>query len=235
MCAHRLALLVLFLPLLPACHKKPPAVAETPPPMQSPNVAPTVALRPTYELNGRPITAGTGFLIRDKSGKTYYLTAVHVMDESEWRHVASVSLSTMGGEVVGTLQPPAIVHIGAPFDKASAASDLVIAEAPVEKGTPVPIGTEDPKRNEWVWVAGMEMGRRGSGRFFRCTVVDGDSNGITLKQFDEFELRGFSGAPLLNAKGEVVGIVLGGKSTTVLCSKTSVLRQRITQAGIQLP
>jgi S1-C subfamily serine protease len=233
--AHQLVWLALCLPLLPACHKRPPAVAETPPPMQSPNVSPTVALRPTYDLKGRPITAGTGFLVRDKSGKTYYLTAVHVMDETEWRQVASVSLSTMGGEVVGNLQPPALVHVGVAFDKASAASDLVIVQAPVEKGTPVPIGTEDPKRNEWVWVAGMEMGRRGSGRLFRCTVIDGDSNGITLKQFDEFDLRGFSGAPVLNAKGEVVGILLGGKSTTVLCSKTSVLRQRIAQAGIQLP
>jgi hypothetical protein len=233
--AHKLVWLVLLLPLLPACKKKIPAVAETAPPMQSPDVSPTVALRPTYELKGRPITAGTGFLVRDKSGKTYYLTAVHVMDETEWRQVASVSLATMGGEAVGNLQPPALVHVGVPFDRASAASDLVVIEAPLEKGTPVPIGTEDPKRNEWLWVAGMEMGRRGSGRLFRCKVTDGDSNGITLQQFDEFELRGFSGAPLLNAKGEVVGIVLGGKSTTVLCSKTSTLRQRITQAGIQLP
>ena len=233
--AHKLAWLVLLLPLLPACKKKIPAVAETAPPMESPNVPATVALRPTYDLKGRPITAGTGFLVRDKSGKTYYLTAVHVMDETEWRQVASVSLATMGGDQVGTLQPDGLKHVGVPFDRASAASDLVIWEAPFEKGTPVRIGTEDPKRNEWVWVAGMEMGRRGSGRLFRCKVIDGDANGITLQQFDEFEIRGFSGAPLLNVTGEVVGIVLGGRSTTVLCSKTSTLRQRITQAGIQLP
>ena len=100
------AWLALVLPLLSACQKKLPAVAETPPPLGPPDVPASVALRPTYTLNGRPTTAGTGFVVRDTTGKTYFLTAVHVMDESEWRRVDNVSLATMAGESVGTLRLP---------------------------------------------------------------------------------------------------------------------------------
>jgi len=230
----RLAFLALVA-AVPACHKKLPSVAETPPPFNAPNVSAAAALRPTYDLNGRPVTAGTGFFVRDTGGKLYFLTAAHVMETSEWRRVNSVALATVGGESVGSLQPGGLKHVGAPFDHAGAQADLVIWEAPLDNVTILPLGTEDLKRNEWVWVVGQEMNRRGSGRLFRCKVTGAESGGMVLEQQERFDVRGFSGAPVVNEKGQVVGAVLGGSEPKVLCSKVTSIRERVAQQGIQLP
>jgi Trypsin-like peptidase domain len=231
----RLALLAVLAAAVPACQKKLASVAETPPPLQPPSVPAAAALRPAYDLNGRPVTAGTGFVVRDSAGKLFFLTAAHVMETSEWRRVNSVSLATVAGEPVGNLQPGGLKHIGAPFDRAGAQADLVIWEATLDKVTVLPLATEDLKRNEWVWVIGLEMSRRGSGRLFRCKVTGTQSGGIILEQQERFELRGFSGAPVVNEKGQVVGAVLGGSEPKVLCSKVTSIRERMSQQGIQLP
>jgi Trypsin-like peptidase domain len=231
----RLAFLAALIVALPACQKKLPSVAATPPPLQPPSIPTAAALRPTYDLNGRPVTAGTGYVIKDSGGKLYFLTAAHVMETSEWRRVNSVSLATMGGEAVGTLQSGGLKHVGAPFDRAGAQADLVIWEAPLEKPTVLALATEDPKRNEWVWVVGQEMKGRGAGRLYRCKVTGTETGGILLEQDERFELRGFSGAPVVNEKGQVVGAVLGGSEPKVLCSKVTSIRERLSQQGTQLP
>jgi len=231
----RLVFLAVLAAAVPACQKKLPSVAETPPPLSPPSVSTAAALRPTYDLNGRAVTAGTGFVVKDTAGKLYFLTAAHVMETSEWRRVNSVSVATMGGEVVCTLQPGGLKHVGAPFDKAGAQADLVIWEAPMEKPTVLPIATEDPRRNEWVWVIGQEMKGRGAGRLYRCKVTGTETGGILLEQNERFELRGFSGAPIVNEKGQVVGAVLGGNEPNVLCSRVTSIRERLSQQGIQLP
>jgi len=231
----RLAWLAFVLPVLPACQKKLPSVSETPPPLGSPDVPTAIALRPTYDVNGRSLTAGTGFVVRDTAGKTYFLTAAHVMDQGDWRRVTNVSLATMSGESIGSLQPGGLKHIGAPFDRAGAAADIIIWEAPLENATALPLAAEDLKRNEWVWAVGQEMGRRGTGRTFRCKVTGSESGGIVLEQHERFELRGFSGGPVINAKGQVVGAILGGREPRVLCSRITSIRDRLSQVGIQLP
>ena len=230
--------LVVLLPLLPACHRETiPAVAETPAPTTSPTVPATAAVRPTYQLKSQTAAAGTGFFVRDKAGKVYFLTAAHVMDdEAEWRSVRSVSLATMAGQELGTAKPSNLKWLGKPFDEVDTTVDLVIWE-PTFDSPPaaLALATEDPKKNEWVWLAGLEGGRRGPQKLYRCKVTGAESGGVTLRQEDRFQLRGFSGGPVLNAQGQVVGSVLGGSEPTVLCSKVSAIRNRLTEAGIQLP
>ena len=229
--------LVLLLPWLPACNRESiPAVADSPPP-PTPTVWATAAIRPTYQLKSQTAAAGTGFLVKDQAGKVYFLTAAHVMDnEAEWRSIRNLSLATMTGQEIGSARASALKWIGKPFDEADATVDLVIWGPDfLQPPNALTLATEDPKKNEWVWIAGLEAGRRGPQKLYRCKVTGAESGGITLRQDDRFQLRGFSGGPVLNAQGQVVGSILGGNEPTVLCSKVSALRKRLTEAGIQLP
>jgi S1-C subfamily serine protease len=46
---------------------------------------------------------------------------------------------------------------------------------------------------------------------------------------------GFSGGPLVNAQGEVVGTLLGGGAPTVLAMSVGSIRKRLADAKIELP
>ena len=230
--------LAVILPLVPACSRETiPAVAETPPPSTAPTVPPGAAVRPTYDLKGQQAAAGTGFLVKDPGGKVYFLTASHVMDdEAEWRSVRNLSLATMSGEGIGSAKPTALKWIGKPFDEADTTGDFCIWEPTCDRPpATLALAAADPKKNEWVWVAGLEGGQRGPQRLFRCKVTGAQQGGVTLRQEDRFQLRGFSGGPVLNGQGQVVGTVLGGREPTILCSKVSSLRKRLAEAGIQIP
>ena len=96
-------------------------------------------------------------------GKVYFLTAAHVMDdEAEWRSIRNLSIATMAGQPIGSAKPSALKWIGKPFDAADTTGDFVIWEPTFDSlPTALPLATEDPKKNEWVWVAGLEGGQRG--------------------------------------------------------------------------
>ena len=228
-----------FLPLLAGCINREtiPAVAESPPPTGVPNVPASAAVRPTYSLKDKQAVAGTGFLVKDAGGKVYFFTAAHVMDdEAEWRSVTNLTLATMAGKQIGSAKQADLKWIGKPFDKADTTWDFTIWEPTFDR-TPeaLTLAAEDPKQNEWVWVAGLPGGQRGPQKFFRCKVTGAESGGVTLRQEDLFQLRGFSGGPVLDALGNVVGTVLGGREPNILCSKVSALRKRLAEAGIQIP
>jgi S1-C subfamily serine protease len=234
----RLLWLALVLPLVPACNRETiPAVAESPAPTTPPTVPATAAIRPTYDLKNQQAAAGTGFLVKDQAGKVYFLTAAHVMDdEAEWRSVKNLALATMAGERIGSAKPSALKWIGKPFDERDTTTDFAIWEPTFDTPpTPLALAAEDPKKNEWVWVVGLEGAQRGPQKFFRARVTGAEQGGVTLRQEDRFQLRGFSGGPVLNGRGQVVGTVLGGPEPTILCSKVSSIRKRLQEAGIQVP
>src|SRR4029077_9354533 len=130
------------------------------------------ALRPHYLLKGNNHAAGTAFVVQDKAGKSYMLTAAHIMDnEAEWKQVQSVSLEVMGGSAVASVQGSPL-YIGKPFDKGNAGVDLVIW--PISDGAktaPLKLAKADAKRNEWVWAVGQEPGSNGPQKMYRCKVT----------------------------------------------------------------
>jgi hypothetical protein len=228
---------LVLLVLVPACQGRLESVAETPPPTQGPAVSPQAALRPFYAIGPKaPQAAGTAFVVQDRAGRAYMLTASHVMDnEAEWRQVRSVSLHALGGGETAQVQGRPL-FIGKPFDTGSAGGDLVIWPlAAGAKITALKLAAEDAKKNEWVWVLGQEPGRTTPQRIFRCKVTGAESDGLLLEQHDRFELMGFSGGPVVNAQGEVVGSVLGGRSPTIFISRVSSIRQRLAEAKVDLP
>jgi S1-C subfamily serine protease len=226
---------LLFALVICAGCKKEESVPETPPPEQPPPVSADAALRPHYLIDGRVDAAGTAFVVRSKSGELYMLTAAHVMDnDAEWQQVRAVSLRQMGGgEAAKVKDRP--VFIGKPLQVGGIPSDLVIWPlADGAKVTPLKLGAEDPKKNEWVWAVGQEQGSSGPQKLYRCKVTGSDSGGFTLLQHDRFEMRSFSGGPILNAKGEVVGSLLAGKSPDMIISAVSSIRQRLAEAKVEV-
>jgi S1-C subfamily serine protease len=224
---------------LTGCQGSLQVAPETPPPKQGPQLAEDCAVRPEYIIGGGPKRMGTGFVVKDKAGKGYMLTAAHVMDhEADWNKVAEANMIRLGqgGHMIGGLTGKPI-HVGKPFDKSNASQDLVIWPiAQDAKVTPLKLAKEDPKKNEWVWVVGQEARRDDQDQsLFLCKVTGADSGGILLKQHDEFVQMAFSGAPIVNAQGEVIGSMLGGRDSTILASKVSSIRERLTQAKVELP
>jgi hypothetical protein len=212
------------------------SVPSTPPPEKAPGIAAGASLRPNYLLGGREQAAGTAFVVKDRSGKCYFLTAAHIMDnEAEWNQVQSVSLQEMaGGQVAKSQGRPS--YVGKPFDKGNAGVDFVIWPlADGDKAAPLKLAAADPKKNEWLWVVGQEPGNSGPQKMYRCKVTGTEMGGLLLQQHDRFEMRGFSGGPIVNAQGEVAATLLGGNPPTIIAAKVSSLRERLAQAKVELP
>lgn len=234
---RRLNAMVCLLIGLTGCGGGLESVPATPPPAEAPKLPAEASLRPVYQMRGKgPQSAGTAFVIVDKAGKSYFLTAAHIMDnDAEWQQAEAVNLEVMGGPMVArSMGRP--VHLGKAFDRANASTDLVIW--PLEEGgkaTPLKLAAADPKRNEWVWAVGQEPGSVGPQKLYRCKVTGTEMSGLLLQQHDRFKMQGFSGGPLVNAQGEVVGSVLGGNAPMVLACKVSSIRERLKEAKVELP
>lgn len=212
------------------------SVPESPPPANPPTLAEPLALRPHFNMGGRIVPAGTGFIIADTAGKKYLLTAAHLMDNAkEWDKAQSVTLHTMeGGEVARCTGRP--LFIGKSFDESNCGEDLVIW--PLADGASVPplkLAAEDPKKNEWLWAVGQEPGASGPQKAYRCKVTGTTMGGLALVQHDTFRMMGFSGGPLLNANREVVGSVLGGNNKDMIVSRVSGMRKKLAAAGVNMP
>ncbi len=233
---RRAGLLLLIL-MLAGCNKL-ESVPQSPPPESSPAVANDASLRPLYLMeSGAPIAAGTAFVVQDKAGKRYMLTAAHVLDDpARWQRAKTASLRVMAGPVVAQLENRPS-YIGKPFTEAGPAFDLVVWPlAEGAKASSLKLAAADPKKNEWLWVIGQEASSSGPQKMYRCQVTGAESSGFVLKQLDHFEMRGFSGGPVVNAQGEVVGSLLGGRSSDEpIISGVSGIRARLADSKIDVP
>jgi S1-C subfamily serine protease len=216
---------------------KPEAAPETPPPEKGPDVSPDAVLRPYFRMPDGTHAAGTAFVVKDKAGKLYMLTAAHLMDnDAEWGTVKGVILQRMaGGEVAQVKGRP--VFLGKSFtDAGDTSKDLVVWPlADGSKAVPLTLAAGEPRLNEWVWAVGQEQGASGPAKMYRCKVTGEQFNGLTLLQHDRFQMRGFSGGAVVNERGEVVGTLLGGQAPAVVCMKAASLRKCLADAKVELP
>ena len=109
-----------------------------------------------------------------------------------------------------------VIPESAPFDQPSAAGDILAITMP--KKTRVgkfKLSNEQPANGETIWLsAPMFVGAPPSQRQHSAIVTGQDEHGNITYEFDDRSIghQGTVGAPILNKKGEVVAIHLGGAS-----------------------
>ena len=71
---------------------------------------------------------------------------------------------------------------------------------------------------------------------YRFQVVRVHRGDITLNNYDYAATRFLNGAPVLNAAGEVVGIVLADRGRLkVIAGGVGGIRERLAEAGVSVP
>ncbi|MFQ5444456.1 MAG: S1C family serine protease, partial [Nitrospinales bacterium] len=138
------------------------------------------------------VSGGSGFIIHKKG---YILTNAHVVADSEEMQVSLANGKLFKGKVIGTdtLTDIALVKIDVPYDL-----------------TVLPLGSsEDLKPGDWVMAIGSPFGLD---QTVTVGIVSAKGRSLGASPFDDYIQTdasinpGNSGGPLINTRGEVVGI-----------------------------
>lgn len=196
-----------------------------------------VAYRPEFHFNNgqAPASAGTAFVVKSATGDRYLLTAAHLLDTKEWKSVQSVKLKDFrGGKTLGQ-SVGAPIYIGRGMDPARDETEFDLAVfklAPGDSTTPLKLAATYPNQNR-LWAVGCEVtSRDGVQRVFELKPNMAANKSIVLDKINRFNVQAFSGGPLVDHNGVVVGSLLGANETTVIGTSVDALRQRLTEKGI---
>ena len=243
--------LLLSLLLLAGCRPQTSRTAQNLPP---PTLPSNLAVRPRVLLtDGRKIEAGTAFGATLDGSKPILLTALHLFGEAGGLQsdippqslpdqVQDITLfdmeygSQLGTTGRGLLRDGYPMRDDGPYVDCS--GDIVAFQLPegIAIGS-APIAAENPEVGERVWIVGKEYKEKGpTANLYSGVVAEVSTGVIALEEDVPFDGRGFSGGPVVNAKGEVVGTVIGsaeklGKKYSLL-NPIEAIRSRLKAANI---
>jgi S1-C subfamily serine protease len=190
----------------------------------------------------RAMSLGTGFVVRDRAKNLYLVTCSHLLRDRDWDNRYSVHMQTMDGqrriESLGSnLLAGAAVDLKRPMSNGwpDMTHDLVVRPIAGSWAHPLRLAKSDPGVGDWVWAVGCEAREPpGDERLFRGRVSQVANGGFVFEKIDPFDPRGFSGGPVVNSSGEVVGNILAGSGNLVSGATVNALRGRLHEAGIQI-
>lgn len=182
--------------------------------------------RPVFEVDGKPLEAGTAFILAraDNGAQPLLVTAIHLFGPAggldadiAWSQMPArasldrcVSLangkSWRGGKA---LSVPEAAAFGDTSYRDIAAFPLNPAD--VASVTALRLSPTAPKRGDKVWMVAQVIGVPATHRLHAATVVYAGADALQYS-FDDtaLQLRATSGAPVVNAAGQVVSVNLGG-------------------------
>jgi hypothetical protein len=123
-------------------------------------------------------------------------------------------------------------HLG-PDGRPDMTRDLVIRSVAGSWTQPLPLATADPVVGDWVWAVGLEPRQPlHNEKLFPCQVMSVVNGGFTMEKRVAFNPRGFSGGPVVNTRGEVVGNVIAGGTGSISGAIVSTIRRHLQAKGI---
>jgi hypothetical protein len=190
----------------------------------------------------RRAALGTGFVIRDHSRQLYVLTCAHLLAQQQWETRFSVRMRTMnGGKQIESLGSSVFVGTAVDLKRPERngwpdmTHDLVARAVDGSWARPLPLSHEGPHVGEAVWAVGCEWGKPSSDeKLFAGRVVQVSEGGFVFEKKDPFDPRGFSGGPIVNSRGEVIGNILTGGGNLVSGATSAAIRRRLESAGINV-
>jgi hypothetical protein len=216
-----------------------------------PRIGRYVALRPVFiQPDGETFSAGTAVAARTEPGRApILLTALHLLGPAGGlerdtppadigKVVRGVALVPFGAEKPVAIARGALRKGGRtlPADDLDEVNDLAVFALP--KGARVnalPLAAESPAFGDWVWLVGDVFDHEPqTQRLFPGRIVARPTGGALRVLFrPAFELRAFSGAPLINARGELVGLLIGGAEGIASANPVEAIRARLAESGIR--
>jgi hypothetical protein len=222
-------------------------------PMTAQPVAPRwsgVVVRPTFGFavtRNEKLKTGTGFTIVDKKRKPYMVTVAHLLPPEAWRALNKLEVQSLSGQTLGScsLKP---VYNGQQMSVKNKPGLVMdsredIAIYPIRSGAkirPLPLAAQEPKCGDFVWFVGREWKRKeGDETLYGATVDLVDNGNFQIHKHDKLVMPGFSGSPIINVHGEVVGIVTAGVKVAtmpdLICGSTvSTLKERLRDNGVPI-
>ncbi|WP_395377362.1 trypsin-like peptidase domain-containing protein [Marinicella sp. W31] len=175
------------------------------------------AFRPTFITTEGDRTAGTAFVVGYEGG-FFAVTAYHLLGEAgglsrdyAWDEVFEVvyevSLQSLSDENTQYIAPSQVMIVGAKGLSFWTAKNDIAVFRMLDKPTHyLKLADEHPKVGDLVWLYADVIG--GSDALLHKAVVEQYDRDSMLYGFinKKLSLNGSSGAAMLNAKGEVVGI-----------------------------
>jgi hypothetical protein len=194
---------------------------------KAPTLATDIILQPEFQTKKMTFAAGTAFLVKvDGYKRTVVLSAIHLLgpdggypEQVSARDVAQVIEKVTftdkftGEKPLSVSQGVITIPDAAPFDKGSKAGDILAFWGPENTfRKPLSLAAKGPAKGDPVWLAArVREGAPQTQQLHRATVL-AEQKGQLYYEFDNAKLNidGTSGAPVLNAAGEVVAINVGG-------------------------
>ncbi|OAI47457.1 hypothetical protein AYO44_09495 [Planctomycetaceae bacterium SCGC AG-212-F19] len=212
-------------------------------------------LQPEFQIKKKSFAAGTAFVVKlEGFPRPVILSAIHLVGPAGGytEDVPAAKLAQVvekvtftdqftGKNAMWVTQGVLTIPDAAPLGKTGKAGDIMALWAPDKAALkPAPLAAKTPAKGETVWVATRAGGAPATQRLHRATVIL-EEEGKLYYFYDnpKFEIQGTSGAPVLNAAGEVVGINLGGGTSQGkvggVANPVGVFREHLVEACKKYP